>query len=111
MWSAGRRAETQISATRQEMQASLAAQDQSVIAQINNLMQSVAQQLGQVRQEMQTGIAGFRKLAADAQRGVSQQLHSATEAVRHISLQLGAVQKTGTISRKFRRTCSRFWAA
>jgi DNA recombination protein RmuC len=95
MWSAGRRAEAQISATRQEMQASLATQSQSVTAQINNLMQSVTQQLGQVRQEMQTGIAGSGKLAADAQRGVSQQLQSATEAVRQISQQLGAVQKAG----------------
>ncbi len=95
MWSAGRRAEAQISATRQEMQASLATQNQSVTAQINNLMQSVTQQLGQVRQEMQTGIAGSGKLAADAQRGVSQQLQSATEAVRQISQQLGAVQKAG----------------
>jgi DNA recombination protein RmuC len=95
MWSAGRRAEAQISATRQEMQASLATQSQNVTAQINNLMQSVTQQLGQVRQEMQTGIAGSGKLAADAQRGVSQQLQSATEAVRQISQQLGAVQKAG----------------
>ena len=95
IWSSGRRAEAQISATRQEMQASLATQSQNVTAQINNLMQSVTQQLGQVRQEMQTGIAGSGKLAADAQRGVSQQLQSATEAVRQISQQLGAVQKAG----------------
>jgi DNA recombination protein RmuC len=95
VWSAGRRAEAQISAARQEMQNSLATQSQAVTAQINNLMQSVTQQLGQVRQEMQTGIAGSGKLAADAQRGVSQQLQSATEAVRQISLQLGAVQKAG----------------
>ena len=93
--SAGRRAESQISAARQEMQNSLAAQNQSVTTQINNLMQSVTQQLGHVRQEMQTGIAGSGKLAADAQLGVSQQLQSATEAVRQISLQLGAVQKAG----------------
>jgi DNA recombination protein RmuC len=95
VWSAGRRAEAQISAARQEMQNSLATQNQNVTAQINNLMQSVTQQLGHVRQEMQTGIAGSGKLAADAQLGVSQQLQSATEAVRQISLQLGAVQKAG----------------
>lgn len=95
VWSAGHRAEAQISASRQEMQNSLATQSQSVTAQLNALMQSVTQQLGQVRQEMQTGIAGSGKLAADAQHGVSQQLQSATEAVRQISLQLGAVQKAG----------------
>jgi len=95
VWSASRRAEAQISAARQEMQNSLATQSQNVAAQLNTLMQSVTQQLGHVRQEMQTGIAGSGKLAADAQQGVSQQLQSATEAVRQISLQLGAVQKAG----------------
>lgn len=95
VWAAGRRAEAQISAARQEMQNSLATQSQNVAAQLNTLMQSVTQQLGHVRQEMQTGIAGSGKLAADAQHGVSQQLQSATEAVRQISLQLGAVQKAG----------------
>jgi DNA recombination protein RmuC len=95
VWAAGRRAEAQISAARQEMQNSLATQSQAVAAQLNTLMQSVTQQLGHVRQEMQTGIAGSGKLAADAQQGVSQQLQSATEAVRQISLQLGAVQKAG----------------
>jgi DNA recombination protein RmuC len=95
VWVAGRRAEAQISAARQEMQGSLATQSQNVAAQLNTLMQSVTQQLGHVRQEMQTGIAGSGKLAADAQHGVSQQLQSATEAVRQISLQLGAVQKAG----------------
>jgi DNA recombination protein RmuC len=95
VWSAGRRAEAQISAARQEMQASLATQSQSVTAQLANLMNSVTQQLGQVRQEMQTGIAGSGKMAVDAQQGVSRQLQSATEAVQKISLQLGAVQKAG----------------
>jgi DNA recombination protein RmuC len=95
VWAAGRRAEAQISASRQEMQNSLATQSQNVAAQLNTLMQSVTQQLGHVRQEMQTGIAGSGKLAADAQQGVSQQLQSATEAVRQISSQLGAVQKAG----------------
>lgn len=95
VWSSSRRAEAQISAARQEMQTSLATQSQNVATQLSTMMQSVTQQLGQVRQEMQTGIAGSGRLAADAQQGVSQQLQSATEAVRQISLQLGAVQKAG----------------
>jgi DNA recombination protein RmuC len=93
--SAGRRSEEQLSATRQEMQASLATQNQTFSAQLNQLMQSMTQQLGQVRQELQTGISSSGRLAADAQRDVSTQLQSATEAVRQISQQLGAVQQAG----------------
>jgi DNA recombination protein RmuC len=92
---AGRRSEEQISATRQEMQASLTAQNQSFSSQINHLMQSVTQQLGQVRQDLQSGISDSGKLAADAQRDVSKHLQFATEAVRQISQQLGAVQRAG----------------
>ena len=62
---ASKRAESQLSAVRQEMQNSLATQGQNVAAQISqqfsqqigNLMQTVTQQLGQVRQELQNGVA------------------------------------------------------
>lgn len=93
--SSGQRAEQQLTAARQEMQTSLATQNQGFSSQLNHLMQSVTQQLGQVRQELQTGVASSGKLATDAQRDVSKQLQSATEAVRQISQQLGAVQRAG----------------
>jgi DNA recombination protein RmuC len=93
--SSARRAELQLAATRQEMQASIATQSQGFSSQINHLMQSVTQQLGQVRQDLQSGILDSGKLSADVQRDVSKQLQSATEAVRQISQQLGAVQKAG----------------
>lgn len=93
--SGNRRADLQLSTARQEMQNSLVTQGQNFTAQINHLMQSVTQQLGQVRQELQTGIASSGQLTSEAQKSVSQQLHSATEAVRQISQQLGAVQKAG----------------
>ncbi|HXJ17161.1 MAG TPA: hypothetical protein VNM68_08165, partial [Candidatus Polarisedimenticolia bacterium] len=52
VWAAGRRSDAQLSAVRQEMQNSLAAQGQAVTSQMSqqiaNLMQSVTQQLGQV---------------------------------------------------------------
>ena len=51
---ASRRSETQLTAVRQEMQSSLAAQLQAVAGQLNHLMQGVTQQLGQVRQELMT---------------------------------------------------------
>lgn len=91
----GRRSEERMSAVRQEMQTSLATQNQSFSSQINHLMQSVTQQLGQVRQDLQSGIADSGKLAMNAQRDVATHLQSATEAVRQISQQLGAVQRAG----------------
>jgi DNA recombination protein RmuC len=93
--SASRRSEQQLTAARQEMQNSLATQNQTFSSQLNHLMQSMSQQLGQVRQELQTGISSSGKLAADAQRDVSTQLQSATEAVRQISQQLGGVKQAG----------------
>jgi DNA recombination protein RmuC len=89
-----RRSEAQLSAVRQEMQSSLATQLQAVAGQLNNLMQSVTQQLGQVRQELQTGVASTGQLATDAQREVSQQLKSSTDALVQMSLKVGEMQQT-----------------
>ncbi len=94
VWSAGRRAETQISAARQEMQASLAAQGQAVSAQMNHLMQSVTQQLGQVRQELQAGVASTGQLTSQAQREVAQRLQSSTEVLLQMSQKIGEVHQT-----------------
>lgn len=96
MWSAGagRRAEEQIAATRQELQSSMASQAQGMTAQLNQLMQSVTQQLGQVRQELQTGIASSGQLATEAQKEVAQRLQSSTDALVQMSQKIGEVQKT-----------------
>jgi DNA recombination protein RmuC len=93
VWSASHRSEAQLSAARQEMQNSLVAQGQAVTAQINHLMQSVTQQLGQVRQELQTGVASTGQLTADAQREVSRRLQSSTDMLQ-MSQQIGEVQQT-----------------
>ncbi len=97
-WSAARRTEMQLSAVRQEMQNSLAAQAQAVATQmgqqISQLAQSVTQQLGQVRQELQTGVASTGQLASSAQREVAQRLQSSTEALLQMSQQIGEVQRT-----------------
>jgi DNA recombination protein RmuC len=95
VWSASRRSGEQLHAVRQEMQNSLASQGQAVTAQINNLMQSMTTQLGQVRQELHSGVASSGKLASDAQIAVAQQLQASSEAMRKISQQLGEVQQTG----------------
>jgi DNA recombination protein RmuC len=98
VWAAGRRSEAQLSAVRQEMQNSLAAEGQAVTAQvsqqINHLMQTVTQQLGQVRQELQTGVASTGHLATEAQKEVARRLQSSTEALVQMSEKIGEVQQT-----------------
>jgi DNA recombination protein RmuC len=90
-----RRSEAQLSAVRQEMQNSLAAQLQAVAGQLNHLMQSVTQQLGQVRQELQTGVASSGQLASEAQREVSKQLKSSTDALMQMNQKVGEMQQMG----------------
>lgn len=94
VWSASRRSEAQLSAVRQEMQGSLAAQGQAAAAQLNHLMQTVTQQLGQVRQELQTGVASTGQLATEAQREVSKRLQSSTDALLQMSQKIGEVHQT-----------------
>ena len=89
-----RRSEAQLSAVRQEMQTSLAAQLQAVAGQLNHLMQSVTQQLGQVRQELMTGVTSTGQLHADAQRDVAKQLKSSTDALVQMSQKVGEMQQT-----------------
>jgi DNA recombination protein RmuC len=95
VWMVGRRSNEELSAVRQEMQNSLALQGQSMAAQINHLMQAVTTQLGQVRQELQTGVASTGKLASDAQIAMAQQLQASSETIRKMSVQLGEVQQAG----------------
>src|ERR1700684_1156363 len=95
VWMTGRRSNEELSAVRQEMQNSLALQGQSVAAQINHLMQAVTTQLGQVRQELQSGVASSGKLASDAQVAMAQQLQASSETIRKMSAQLGEGQQAG----------------
>jgi DNA recombination protein RmuC len=95
LWSATRRTDVQLSAVRQEMQASLTTQSQTVLAQMNSLTQSVTQQLGQVRQELQSGVASSGQLASAAQASMAQQLQASNEAIRKLSTQLAEVQQAG----------------
>ncbi len=91
---ASRRSETQLTAVRQEMQSSLAAQLQAVAGQLNHLMQGVTQQLGQVRQELMTGVASTGQLNAEAQRDVAKQLKSSTDALAQMHQKVGELQQT-----------------
>ena len=94
VWLNGRRAEAQVAALRQEMQNAGAMQAQAVSAQVAQLGIAVAQQLGQVRQDLQHGVASSGQLATDAQREVSNRLQTSTEALRQLSEQIGQVQKS-----------------
>ena len=94
VWSASRRSAADLTAVRQEMQTSLAAQSQNMAAQINHLIQSVTQQLGQVRQELQTGVASTGNLATQAQRDVAQQLQSSTNMLLQMQQRIGEVYQT-----------------
>ena len=93
VWSSGRRAESQISAARQEMQASLAAQNQNVSVQMGQLTQAMRQELGQVRQELQAGVASTGSLATDAQRSVAERLQSSTDVLLKMSQKIGEVHQ------------------
>jgi DNA recombination protein RmuC len=94
VWLAARRSESQISAARWEMQSALSAQGQAMTAQINHLAQSVTQQLGQVRQDLQTGVASSGQLASDAQREVAQRLQSSTDVLLKMSQKIGEVHQS-----------------
>lgn len=94
-WAAGHRSDAQLSAFRQEVQNTIAGQSQSVATQMNHLVTTVTQQLGQVRHELQSGVASSGRLASDAQIAIAQQLQASNEAIRRISQQLGEVQQAG----------------
>src|SRR3984885_3311895 len=76
------------------MQNSLSAHSQAVGSQLSQLAQSMTQQLGQVRSELQTGVASSGQLASEAQREVAQRLQSSTEALLQISQRIGEVHQT-----------------
>jgi DNA recombination protein RmuC len=97
-WTLSRRSEAhsdaQWTAVRQEMQNSLSTQSQSVAAQMNNLVQLVSQQLGQVRQELHASVSNTSQVATDTRREISQQLQSSTEALMQMTQKIGEVQQT-----------------
>ncbi len=93
-WSSARRSEAQINATRLELQNSLTAQGQTVAAQINHLLQTVTQQLGQVRQDLQSGVASTGQLATAAQREVAQRLQSSTDVLLQMSQKIGEMHQS-----------------
>jgi DNA recombination protein RmuC len=93
VWAAGRRGEAQAGELRREIQASVTSQAQLFNNQIGQMTQAVNQQLGLVRQELQSSVANSGKLALDAQRDVAKRLDASYEALRDISKQVGEMRE------------------
>src|SRR2546427_12309202 len=73
----------------------LATQAQTVATHIGQLAHSVTQQLGQVTQQLQTGVTDTCTLASNAQQAVAARLAESTEMLGTIRQQLGEVQQAG----------------
>jgi len=86
--------EEQAGVLRQEMQG-LVVEQAKTATQIGQLATLLTQQLGQVTQQLQSGVADTGKLATAAQRAVSEQLKASTEMLGNIRQQLGEVQQAG----------------
>jgi len=82
------RMESQTTELRREMQALLQSQAQFMGGQIGQLTQAVTQQLGQVRQALQQGVADTGKQVADAHTAMAEQL-------ARLGQELGQVQEAG----------------
>lgn len=94
------RFDTQSATMRQEMQALLHAQQQAVATQITNqagqLTRLVTEQLGQVRSDLQKGVASSAELTGKAQDAVKQELRNSQELLTRVNQQLGEVQQAGS---------------
>ncbi len=71
------------------------AQSQAVASHLGQLAQSITLQLGQMSQQVQTGMASSGELASGAQKAVSEQLKASTDMLGTIRQQLGEVQQAG----------------
>jgi DNA recombination protein RmuC len=88
--------EKRLQGLRQEVQGLLATQAQGFAGQVGQLTQLLTQQLGQVRQDLQQGIAATGELATAAQQEVAQQLRSSQQTLERVAQQLGEVHQTST---------------
>jgi DNA recombination protein RmuC len=93
---AGRQAQSQVDALRQDMQALVGGQSQAVNAQLGQLSQSVTAQLGQVLQQVQNGVAAAGSLASGTQKAVSDQLQATNQILGSLHQQLGEVQQASS---------------
>jgi DNA recombination protein RmuC len=91
--------ENELSALRQEVQAALTAQAQSLGGQLNQALNSVTlqvtQQLGQVSESLQKGLASSGMLTSQAQQAVAAELKNSQEVLGRVGKQLAEIQQAG----------------
>ncbi|MGH9782437.1 MAG: hypothetical protein ACRD33_11535, partial [Candidatus Acidiferrales bacterium] len=80
---------------RQEMQAALLSHSQSVNAQVAQSLQTVLQQLGQVRTSVQEGLSTSGQLVSQAQTAVAAELRNSQEVLGRVGKQLGEIHQAG----------------
>jgi DNA recombination protein RmuC len=83
------------SAVREDMQRLLTTQAQGFAAQMGQLTQLVSQQIGDMRKELEQGVASTGRITIDAQREMSEQLRSSTDVISRLHEHLGQAQVSG----------------
>ncbi|MFZ0333914.1 MAG: DNA recombination protein RmuC [Candidatus Acidiferrales bacterium] len=98
VWLLARRqstANSDSSILRQDVQTALMAHSQAVNSQLNQVTQTVLQQLGQVNSSLQDGLASSGKLVSQAQAAVASELRNSQEVLSRVGKQLGEIQQAG----------------
>lgn len=90
---AARRAQQQADALRLDIQTRVDAQSSAVAAQLAQLSQSVSAQIGNVLQQVQSGVASTGALTSGAQKAVADELRASTEMLGNIQKQMGEFQQ------------------
>lgn len=80
---------------REEMQRLMTTQAQGFSSQIGQVTQMVSQQLAEVRQELEQGVANTGRITVDAQKEISDQLKDSTQVLSRLTEHLGKVQASG----------------
>lgn len=80
---------------RQDMHAALLSHSQSVNAQVAQSLQTVLQQLGQVRTSVQEGLSTSGQLVSQAQTAVAAELRNSQEVLGRVGKQLGEIHQAG----------------
>ena len=80
---------------RQEMQTALLSHSQSVNTQVGQMLQTVLQQLGQVRSSVQEGLSNSGQLVSQAHAAVATELRNSQEVLGRVGKQLGEIHQAG----------------
>ena len=87
--------QSELSTLRQEVQSALSTQAQVLGNQLNQAMSNVTQQLGQVSESLQKGLANTGLIASQAQQAVAAELKNSQELLGRVNKQLTEIQQAG----------------